>query len=85
MWHEPRAACGPGGPKLAEGVCRGARCGNAVFRQTHLPAVHAHVRRIDDFLDSGRGHPALLDDLRAQRSLYTRVIADIHAGQQGGA
>lgn len=80
MWHEPRAVCGPGGPKLAEGVCRGARCGNAVFRQTHLPAVQAHIRRIDDFLDSGRGHPALLDDLRAQRSLYTRVIADIHTG-----
>ncbi|WP_053657272.1 hypothetical protein [Micromonospora sp. NRRL B-16802] len=86
MWNEARAACGPGGPKLAEGVCRGACCGNAVFRQPHLPAVQAHIKRIDDFLDSGRGHPALLDDLGAQRTLYSRIITDIRSGsQQEGA
>lgn len=54
----------------------------ATWCQPHLPAVQAHIQRIDDFLDSGRGHPALQDDLRAQRTLYSRVIADIRFGGQ---
>lgn len=79
LWNKARSGCGPDGPKLAHGVCKGATCGNALFRPEHLPPVAAHVERIDAFLDSGRGHPALLEDLRSQRALYSRVIAEIQA------
>lgn len=79
LWRQARSGCGPDGPHLAQGVCKGAACGNALFRPEHLPPVTAHVERIDAFLDSGRGHPALLDDLRKQRTLYSRVIDDLQA------
>lgn len=79
LWNKARSGCGPDGPKLAQGVCKGADCANALFRPGHLPLVTAHVERIDAFLDSGRGHPELLEGLRAQRALYSHVITDIHA------
>lgn len=84
LWNKARSGCGPDGPKLAQGICKGAGCANALFRPAHLPMVSAHVERIDAFLDSGRGHPELLDDLRAQRVLYSHVITDIHTNATAG-
>jgi hypothetical protein len=80
MWDPARAACGGDRPKLAEGLCIAARCANATFAPRHLPIIQDHISRIDEFLDTGRGHPDIRDSLRTSRAAYTAIIGELANG-----
>lgn len=80
MWDAARAACGSDRPKLAEGLCAAARCANATFAPRHLPVIEDHISRIDEFLDSGRGHPDILASLRTERAAYATIASELASG-----
>lgn len=71
-YREKTAACGPGGPKLADHFCATTDCANAVFHQAHLPTLDAQIMRFDVALDKPNLHPGLEGNLRRERAKVAR-------------
>lgn len=72
-----RAACGPDGPHLASQHCATARCSNALYLNRHLPTVIAQITRIDEWIDSGTGHPQVIEQLRDDRERLAAIVRDL--------
>jgi hypothetical protein len=81
LYDPTRAACGTTGPQLADKHCAAQRCGNAVFRASHLPALEDHVDRLTTFLDEERGHPSIRTSMARERAVFVSLIADISTGR----
>ncbi len=39
--------------------------------------IQDHIRRIDGFLDTGRGHPDIRASLRTDRAAYAAIIDEL--------
>ncbi|MFR9779244.1 hypothetical protein ACL02O_24705 [Micromonospora sp. MS34] len=79
MFEAPTAGCGPDGPHLGDHLCIGAGCGNAFFRLAHLAVLTDGVARIDNFLDSRRGSPALRERTQRDRANLMKLIRSLRA------
>ncbi|WP_152926090.1 hypothetical protein [Microbacterium sp. GCS4] len=75
-YREKTAACGPGGPKLADHVCFTTDCANAVLHGAHLPIWERQLARHDRALDAPNLHPKLEANLRRDRA---KIVAEIRA------
>lgn len=73
-YREKTAACGPGGPKLADHVCFTTDCPNAVLHGAHLPIWETQLVRHDHALDAPNLHPGLEANLRRERAKIVREI-----------
>ncbi|WP_147037820.1 hypothetical protein [Microbacterium aerolatum] len=73
-YREKTAACGPGGPKLADHVCFTTDCPNAVLHQAHVPVWEMQLERHDRALDASNLHPALETNLRRGRAKIAKEL-----------
>nr|WP_314841388.1 hypothetical protein [uncultured Microbacterium sp.] len=73
-YREKTAACGPGGPKLADHVCFTTDCPNAVIHEAHVPVWELQLARHDRALDAPNLHPALEANLRQGRAKIAKEL-----------
>lgn len=73
-YREKTAACGPGGPKIADHVCFTADCSNAVLHQAHVPVLEMQLARHDRALDAPNLHPKLEANLRRGRAKIAKEL-----------
>lgn len=73
-YREKTAACGPGGPKLADHVCFTTDCPNAVLHEGHRPIWESQLARHDRALDAPNLHPGLEANLRRSRAKIAKEL-----------
>lgn len=76
-YSEESAACGPGGPKLADHFCAGGACPNAVMHIKHVPVQIDQLARYDKALNVDNLDPGLERNLRRGRENVVKRIAEI--------
>lgn len=67
-YRQETAACGPGGPKLADRICATTNCPNAVVHIKHIPVIDHQIDRHDRMLDLDNLHPGFEKNLREDRA-----------------
>jgi hypothetical protein len=65
------------GPKLVNHRCIAHQCGNATWTTAHVPAIRAHVQRLDGFIDGDRIHPELRAEYAREQQHYVEVLHDL--------
>lgn len=78
MFSPEKAACGPTGPHLESQHCATLDCANAIFLARHQPTLQAQIDKIDDWLNRGQGHPAVIEQLRAERAKLAAILRQLN-------
>ncbi|MCT1365058.1 MULTISPECIES: hypothetical protein [unclassified Microbacterium] len=81
--REETAACGPGGPKLADRICATTGCPNAVVHIKHIPVIDMQIERYDRMLDSDSLHPGFERNMREGRAGRVAMRNEIQGTVEG--
>jgi hypothetical protein len=76
MYNADSAGCGPGGPHLADHLCTGPACANALFHQPHLKVLTEHLGALDAAM-SRPGHPEFQGNNRRQWLQTKRIVDEL--------
>jgi hypothetical protein len=82
IWNPATSGCGTARPRLADHLCIGPDCANALIRQAHQPILAQHLARYDAFLDSERGSAALRDRMQLERARIAKLIRHLDASTE---
>lgn len=83
MWNPATSSCGGDRPKLGDHVCVGVDCSNALLRPAHVGVIASTIDRIDTYLDQHRGHPALIEQMRRDRTNLARIRRELTVTADG--
>ncbi|WP_143740746.1 phage integrase family protein [Microbacterium sp. SZ1] len=75
--REETAACGPGGPKLADRFCATGACPNAVVHAKHVAVLDHQIARADALLDTDGLHPGFEKNVRSGRAGMVKLRDEI--------
>lgn len=78
LWNPEASACGADRPKLADHLCAGGDCSNALFGPAHVNVLTDALERFDAFLDTPAAkNPQLRERMGADRAKVARVLRDL--------
>lgn len=77
VWNPATSGCGSDRPKLGDHVCIGIDCTNALLRPAHIGVLSIAIERIDTYLDQQQGHPALIQQMRRDRTYLAGIRREL--------
>lgn len=78
LWRPESSACGADRPKLADHLCAGGDCSNALYTPAHEHVLLNAIGRFDEFLDStAPASPALKERMGKDRAKVAKVLREL--------
>jgi hypothetical protein len=78
LWRPDSSACGGDRPKLADHLCAGGSCANALYTPAHERILLDSIARFDEYLDSpAPGSPQLKERMGKDRANIAKVLREL--------
>jgi hypothetical protein len=85
LWRPDSSACGADRPKLADHLCAGGSCANALYTPAHERILLDSIARFDEFLDSpGPRSPQLKERMGKDRANIAKVLRELRRATTDG-
>jgi hypothetical protein len=83
LWNPNSSGCGNDGPHLADHICIGLDCSNALATQEHARVIAEGISRIDNYLEAGNQNPKLAEQLGASRRKLAQTLRQLRKSSGG--